>query len=185
MKSFGFDVDIEKFQQNTPIGNVNFANVIATYPKNPPNQYLNKYTKDRYVFACHYDSKYYKGQNFIGAIDSAVPCAMLIDMAKFIYENIEKTNQKINHQIQFIFFDGEEAFVDWTINDSIYGARHHAKMLSQNFQANGFNSMKLFILLDLIGADVTKFPNYFQNNAVSNSAYVTLARTGLLIYYID
>ncbi|KAK6009615.1 peptidase, M28 family [Ostertagia ostertagi] len=29
--------------------------------------------------------------------------------------------------LQLIFFDGEEAFVDWTETDSLYGSRHLAK----------------------------------------------------------
>ena len=33
--------------------------------------------------------------------------------------------------LQFIFFDGEEAFVHWTDRDSIYGARHWAKKLAE------------------------------------------------------
>ena len=32
--------------------------------------------------------------------------------------------------LQFVFFDGEEAFVDWTSTDSIYGARHLAEKWS-------------------------------------------------------
>ena len=31
--------------------------------------------------ACHFDSKYFPGEDFIGATDSAVPCAMMIELA--------------------------------------------------------------------------------------------------------
>jgi hypothetical protein len=36
-----------------------------------------------------------------------------------------------NHQksIQLIFFDGEEAIVDWTAEDSLYGSRHLAELM--------------------------------------------------------
>ena len=47
--------------------------------------YLNK----RIVFACHFDSKYFADIEFIGAIDSAVPCAILLDMAKYLKENYD------------------------------------------------------------------------------------------------
>lgn len=33
--------------------------------------------------------------------------------------------------LQFIFFDGEEAFRDWTDTDSIYGARFVARLFSK------------------------------------------------------
>ncbi len=37
--------------------------------------------------------------------------------------------------LQFIFFDGEEAFVRWTRDDSTYGSRHLAeKWESKDFE---------------------------------------------------
>ena len=33
--------------------------------------------------------------------------------------------------LRFLFFDGEEAFRDWTATDSIYGARHLASKWSE------------------------------------------------------
>ena len=49
---------------------VKFTNIIAT---------LNPTANRRLVLACHYDSK--KMKNFVGATDSAVPCAILLDIA--------------------------------------------------------------------------------------------------------
>ena len=37
--------------------------------------------------------------------------------------------QRHEVSLQFIFFDGEEAFKDWTDTDSLYGARHLASQL--------------------------------------------------------
>jgi len=31
--------------------------------------------------------------------------------------------------LQLIFFDGEEAFVEWTDTDSLYGSRHLAELM--------------------------------------------------------
>ena len=39
--------------------------------------------------------------------------------------------QESNVTLQLFFLDGEEAFVEWTEKDSIYGARHLAEVLSQ------------------------------------------------------
>jgi len=33
--------------------------------------------------------------------------------------------------LQLMFFDGEEAFVTWTDTDSLYGARHRARKMSE------------------------------------------------------
>lgn len=65
--------------------------------------------------------------NFTGATDSAVPCAMMLTMA-YVLRNYLETN-KLNNEItlKYVFFDGEEAFLQWTATDSIYGARHLAE----------------------------------------------------------
>ena len=36
-----------------------------------------------------------------------------------------------NVTLQLLFLDGEEAFVEWSDTDSIYGARHLAEVLAQ------------------------------------------------------
>jgi len=38
--------------------------------------------------------------------------------------------QEDDVSLQLVFFDGEEAFVEWTATDSIYGARHLAEKWS-------------------------------------------------------
>jgi len=39
--------------------------------------------------------------------------------------------------LQLIFFDGEEAFVDWTETDSLYGSRHLAKQMEKTSVKTG------------------------------------------------
>lgn len=81
----------------------------------------------RLVLACHYDSKYSDDGQFIGATDSAVPCAMLLHMASTMHDMFtEHKNSAQNVTLQFIFFDGEEAFQYWSATDSLYGSRHLA-----------------------------------------------------------
>ena len=52
---------------------------------------------------------------------------MMLNAAREL-DNLLKVQKKRNPEItlQLIFLDGEEAFVDWTDTDSIYGARHLA-----------------------------------------------------------
>ena len=50
------------FTDETPIGAIAFRNIIATH---------NPKSCKRLVFACHYDSKYFKNGKFLGATDSA------------------------------------------------------------------------------------------------------------------
>jgi glutaminyl-peptide cyclotransferase len=99
MRAYGWDVDFDSFTDNTPYGVKDFSNIIATYQvgRNLANKDLSvnkraiQETSNRFVFACHYDSKFFNNMDFLGAIDSAVPCAMLLDLAKFLSENFDKS----------------------------------------------------------------------------------------------
>lgn len=60
--------------------------------------------------------------------------------------------------LEFIFFDGEEAMVQWTDTDSIYGARHLAQKWADTMiiDASGtpysrITQIDVMILLDLLG----------------------------------
>lgn len=55
--------------------------------------------------------------------------------------------------LQLIFFDGEEAFHDWTATDSIYGARHLANRWGSVPSGEILKSIDAFVLLDLLGAE--------------------------------
>lgn len=87
----------------------------------------------RLTLVAHFDSLI-KPEGFIGAIDSAAPCAMLMHVARSIdkalsakWKSMEDNGDDRLEEakgIQIIFLDGEEAFDTWTDTDSIYGARY-------------------------------------------------------------
>jgi glutaminyl-peptide cyclotransferase len=115
------------------------------------------------VIACHYDSLE-KPEGFVGATDSAVPCAMMLNMAKTMRNEFELMKRKEpNLTIQFIFFDGEEAFVKWSKTDSIYGSRNLARSWEgteyrgQGVTGTELDRIDIFVLLDLIGAGNMQF----------------------------
>jgi glutaminyl-peptide cyclotransferase len=184
MKSFGWIVEATNFQEYTPFGYKTFSNIVCTYPigVNFANKNLNQdfqkkdlVLKNRIVLACHFDSKFFENFKFVGATDSAVSCSLLIDIAKFLNENYKIENfSKSKRHLQFIFFDGEEAFKEWSRTDSIYGSRHYASTLKNDFQQDAFDSIDLFILLDLIGADNCQFPNFFPRS--TSNCYDLLSR---------
>lgn len=73
-------------------------------------------------------------EQFVGATDSAAPCAMMLDLAETLnpllesrmerlHDGLEDDDDIADMTLQLVFFDGEEAFADWTDTDSIYGAR--------------------------------------------------------------
>lgn len=65
-----------------------------------------------------------------------MPCVILLDVAEALNSLLDQRAAKAEEgngddeedaathtTLQLIFFDGEEAFKDWTQTDSIYGAR--------------------------------------------------------------
>lgn len=105
-----------------------FSNIIIT--RDPP------WTKPgdvgRLALVAHYDSKL-TPTGFIGATDSAAPCAMIMHAARSvdkaltakwaIMEAEGRSGLEEEKGVQILFLDGEEAFVSWTDSDSLYGAR--------------------------------------------------------------
>jgi len=64
-------------------------------------------------------------------------CAMMLDLAEILNPLLDKRKERLENgeeedddvagvTLQLVFFDGEEAFKDWTDEDSIYGARCYA-----------------------------------------------------------
>lgn len=136
MKKIGFNLEIDEFVDSTPMGNKTFRNIIGTY---------NLKAEKRIILACHYDSKILKelvfkltffpnynfSEVFVGATDSALPCALILDIAKKLSPLLKKQeNPPVT--LQLVFFDGEESFENWTNTDSIYGSRHLAKKWSSS-----------------------------------------------------
>lgn len=80
--------------------------------------------------------------------------------------------------VQILLLDGEEAWVSWTDTDSTYGSRALAEAWEGTvFPATSvfrthIESISLFMLLDLLGAENPKVPSYF---ATTHWAYQFLA----------
>lgn len=118
MANLDWSIEIDSFDDDTPnMGKLRFENIIAT---------LNPKAERYLILACHYDSKYFPNEEFLGATDSAVPCAMLINIATVMQTLFEQNHRATDYSLKFVFFDGEEAFKEWSATDSIYGARHLA-----------------------------------------------------------
>ncbi|XP_059470048.1 glutaminyl-peptide cyclotransferase-like isoform X2 [Neocloeon triangulifer] len=162
MENLGWQVEEDAFSATTPMGRLKFGNVIAR---------LNPQAERFLTLACHYDSKYTREGDFIGATDSAVPCAMLLHLASSMDLYLKKNSlEQSTVSLKFIFFDGEEAFKTWGPNDSIYGAKNLARKLQKSSfragngeEANHLDRMDMLVLLDLIGVEFPSFYNYFAD----------------------
>lgn len=174
-----WDVEEDSFTAMAPqpYGATTFTNVIAT---------LNPAAKRRLVLACHYDSKV-TPQNFLGAIDSAVPCSMMIEIAIALHSLLGTAALKDELTLQLIFFDGEEAFVRWSREDSLYGSTYLAqkwqdtkwpKNDSSSFQTK-LDSIDLLMVLDLLGAPN---PRFYDSFIVESKHFGDLVRIEKALY---
>ncbi|KAI4139390.1 MAG: hypothetical protein L6R39_006309 [Caloplaca ligustica] len=172
-----WNVDLQNSTSKTPVSGdkeVPFVNLILG--RDPP--WATPGFSSRLTLVAHYDSKLTPA-GFIGATDSAAPCAMLMHAAKSIDAALTAKWEKMHaegldlefedHQgIQIIFLDGEEAFKVWTSEDSLYGAKSlAAEMETTAFAAqstfhNALSTISLFVLLDLLGAQNPNVPSYFK-----------------------
>lgn len=162
MSIWGWTVEDDHFYADTPYGRRPFTNVVATLDPSKPR---------RMVLACHYDSKLMHGVRFVGAMDAAVPCALLMDSAWRLYDFFMRNKMSDSDlTLQFIFFDGEEAFVRWSEADSLYGSRHLADKWASmpdpvSPHYSYLDTIDTFVLLDLIGTEDTHFNIRFQETA--------------------
>jgi len=150
-------VETDTFSSNTPLGPKEFTNIIVTHNSSLDSPFL--------LLAAHYDSKYFTDHVFVGATDSAVPCAMLIDIARDLGSRLAHIRQGAG--LKIVFFDGEEAFKDWTDTDSLYGSRHLASLWHSTLFGDSDQSIismiEVMVLLDLIGAEAPAFYSLHQN----------------------
>ena len=86
MEDLDWAIEQDTFLDNTPYGEKEFNNIIATQNPNAPR---------KLVLACHFDSKYFKDFKFIGATDSAVPCAMMLDLARQLDTALKEESNKM------------------------------------------------------------------------------------------
>ncbi|KAF9955703.1 hypothetical protein BGZ72_003497 [Mortierella alpina] len=178
----GWHLEEDTFVDQTPYGPKTFTNLILT--KNPR-------AENRLVLAAHFDSKYFPPDGkhpselnggddtdpFVAATDSAAPCAILLDLAASLDRALDQPGRSDKDTtLQIVFFDGEEAFVEWTATDSLYGSRHLAnkwakQMVPRSRTATGRNGgstsnnlegIELMVLLDLLGTEAPNIPSYFS-----------------------
>ena len=142
LKSYGLNVSFDQFTAKTPRGDTKMVNVVAEVPGE---------TKDLILITSHYDTKYFKDMQFVGANDPAASVATLLEIGRVLGSMKEKP--KVTYRL--VFFDGEEAFCEnWddcgkpNAPDNTYGSRHYVTTLKTN---NELGNTRALILLDMMG----------------------------------
>jgi hypothetical protein len=137
-------VEIHNATSTTPATGdrqVPFANLI--FRRDPP--WAKPGDVGRLTLVAHYDSLY-QPVGFIGATDSAAPCAMLMHTARSIENALVKKWSAMQASgdagsglepevgVQILLLDGEEAFVSWSSTDSLYGSRYASPCASYHLE---------------------------------------------------
>ena len=130
----GVDVEQDRFTAQTPVGKFPMNNIIAKFP-GKKNGII--------VVAGHYDTLYSQPKSFVGANDGGSSTALLLALADQL-----RGKPLDGYSVWLVWTDGEEAFVNWTATDSVYGSRQLARKWQQDGTAK---KVKAFILVDMIG----------------------------------
>ena len=134
LATLGIKTVEQAFDGVTPIGPIKMVNLIGTIPGKSP---------DRIILASHFDTKLYRDVRFVGASDGASSSAALLELARVL-----KARKDLPYTIELLFFDGEEAVLEWTATDSTYGSRHYVDAARKS---GSLKSIRALVLLDMIG----------------------------------
>ena len=131
----GAQIEQDRFNVQTAAAPFAMDNIIAKFPGK----------KDGIiVLAGHYDTNLpLKDTSFIGANDGGSNVGLMLEIASQL-----RTHPPEGYSIWLVFTDGEEATVNWTDADSVYGSKHLAKRWAEDGTAA---KIKAFLLLDMIG----------------------------------
>ncbi|KAE8415298.1 peptidase family M28-domain-containing protein [Aspergillus pseudocaelatus] len=162
-----WQVEFQNSTAKSATKEIPIINLIAT--RDPPG--IPSGNISRLTLVAHYDSKS-SPEGFIGAIDSAAPCAIIMHAVGSIDAALSRkwdtlpTLQNVEG-IQVIFTDGEEAFnPDWP--EMLFGARslaaewEHTRYPPSSKYSSRIKAISLFVLLDLLGSREPKIASYFN-----------------------
>jgi glutaminyl-peptide cyclotransferase len=141
LEATGWEVERQEFADNTPRGSVKFVNLIARFAADGARPVPR--TTQRAIVCSHYDTKRFSTIRFLGANDAASSTGALVEFARVL-----ALDPAFAAQIELVFFDGEEAFVQFTETDGLYGSRYYARHLRETSRATQF---KFGVLWDMIG----------------------------------
>lgn len=140
LRGTGWAVEHQTFQEMTPRGRIEFVNLIARFPggAKPTSPHT-----QQAIVCSHYDTKRFSTIQFLGASDAASSTGALLELARVL-----SLDPVLASKVELVFFDGEEAVVQFTGTDGLYGSRHYAGKLRESNRAAQF---RFGILWDMIG----------------------------------
>ena len=136
LRHSGWQVTRQGFTEETPRGKVRFVNLIARFSGD------GNAAAPSFLLCSHYDTKLFDAIRFVGANDGGSSTGLLLELARVI-----GGRPNMARKIELVFFDGEEAYENFSETDGLYGSRYFAKQL----EADGGKQFRGGILFDMIG----------------------------------
>jgi glutaminyl-peptide cyclotransferase len=136
LRHSGWQVTRQGFTDETPRGKVRFVNLIARFSGD------GNAAAPSFLLCSHYDTKLFDAIQFVGANDGGSSTGLLLELARVI-----GGRPNMARKIELVFFDGEEAYENFSETDGLYGSRYFAKQL----EADGAKQFRGGILFDMIG----------------------------------
>src|SRR5438094_7810090 len=119
LKSAGWTVARSEFSDQTPRGKVTFVNLIARFGTGEKKEAA------QFLLCSHYDTKTFDTIRFVGANDGGSSTGLLIEMARVLGQH-----PNLAAKVELVFFDGEEAYENFSETDGLYGSRYFARQLT-------------------------------------------------------
>lgn len=137
LRSSGWTVSRQTFLDTTPRGTVEFSNLIAQFGSEKSA------SAPMFLLCSHFDTKVFDDVRFVGANDGGSSTGLLIEVARVLARH-----PQVAAKVELVFFDGEEAYENFTDKDGLFGSRYFAKQLVQDKKVKQFRGGLLF---DMIG----------------------------------
>jgi Zn-dependent M28 family amino/carboxypeptidase len=153
LRKDGCEIVEDNFTAKTPQGMIAMKNIIARFPGRPSGSGV---SRRAIAITGHFDTKFFPGRKFVGASDAGSSTGLLLELARVL------AHQPRIDDVYLAFFDGEEAFGEWSDTDSLYGSRH----LADRWAKDGtLARLKGLINVDMIGDKNLDIPQETNGNA--------------------
>jgi glutaminyl-peptide cyclotransferase len=176
LKKDGCEIVEDVFTAKTPQGMIAMKNIIARFPGKPSGA-GGRVSRRAIAITGHFDTKFFPGRKFVGASDGGSSTGLLLELARVL------AHQPRIDDVYLAFFDGEEAFGEWSDTDSLYGSRH----LAERWRQDGtLARLKGLINVDMIGDRSLDIPQETNGNAaLTRLIWSTAADLGYKAFFID
>ena len=168
LKPLHCQTSFDAFTGQTPAGPVKMRSIIAKFPGQSGRAI---------VITGHFDTKPMPGRVFVGANDGGASTGFLLELARVV--------NSMSHvdDIYLVFFDGEEAFGEWSDTNGIYGSRH----LADKWSSDGMLAhIKALINVDMIGdKDLGILEDTNSSRSLLRLVWQTANNLGYGKYFLD